>query len=108
MALHRRNCLTITAEALHPGTTVRYHYRTGISLATVAKRTDGLVTFVGEGCDGIFTHSQIDRLFADGSLSNRTIRGCAQSVSTSPRYADSASAGRFLHCPKQNIYSGHE
>ncbi|MGQ3411451.1 hypothetical protein [Natrinema versiforme] len=68
MTLHRRKYLSVTAEALHPGTTVRYYYRTGDSLATVVERTDRLVTFVGEDCDGRFTHGQIDRLFADGRL----------------------------------------
>ncbi|ELY68422.1 hypothetical protein [Natrinema versiforme] len=68
MALHRREFLSVTAEALHPGTTVRYRYRNGSSLATVVERTDRLVTFVGEDCDGTFTHGQIDRLFADDRL----------------------------------------
>ncbi|SER24205.1 hypothetical protein [Natrinema salaciae] len=68
MTLHRRQYLSVTAEALHPGTTVRYTYRTGSSLATVVERTDRLVTFVGEDCDGTFTNGQIDRLFADGRL----------------------------------------
>ncbi|PGF16348.1 hypothetical protein CP556_09635 [Natrinema sp. CBA1119] len=68
MALHRREYLSVTAEALHPGTTVRYSYRTGRSLATVVERTDRFVTFVGEDCDGKFTHGQIDRLFADERL----------------------------------------
>ncbi|WP_226480789.1 hypothetical protein [Natrinema amylolyticum] len=68
MTLHRREYLSVTAEALHPGATVRYHYRTGSSLATVVEQTDRLVTFVGEDCDGKFTHGQIDRLFADGRL----------------------------------------
>ena len=68
MTLHRRRYLRVTADALFPGTTVRYSYRTGSSLATVVERTDGIVTFVGEDCDGRFTHGQIDRLFADGRL----------------------------------------
>lgn len=68
MTLHRRKYLRVTADALFPGTTVRYSYRTGNSLATVVERTESLVTFVGEDCDGRFTHSQIDRLFADGRL----------------------------------------
>lgn len=68
MTLHRRKYLSVTAEALFPGTTVRYSYRTGSSLATVVERTDGIVTFVGEDCDGTFTDGQIDRLFADGRL----------------------------------------
>ncbi|MDS0476621.1 hypothetical protein [Natrinema sp. 1APR25-10V2] len=68
MSLHRRQYLRITSDALHPGTTVRYYYRTGSSLATVVERTDGVVTFVGEDCDGRFTRSQIDRLFDEGRL----------------------------------------
>ncbi|MXV63228.1 hypothetical protein GS429_14355 [Natronorubrum sp. JWXQ-INN-674] len=57
-----------TADALHPGTTVRYHYRTGDSLATVVERTERFVTVVGEECDGRFTHDQIDRLIEDDRL----------------------------------------
>ena len=57
-----------TADALFPGATVRYHYRTGDSLATVVERTDRYLTFVGEECDGRFTHNQIDRLIEDGRL----------------------------------------
>ncbi len=68
MSLHGRNCRRVTAAALHPGTTVRDRYRDGSSLATVGERTDGLVTFVGEDCNGTFTHDQIDHLFADGQL----------------------------------------
>lgn len=68
MALHRRSCLTVSAESLHPGTTVRYEYRTGDSLATVVERTDRHVTFIGADCDGTFTHGQIERLIDDGRL----------------------------------------
>ena len=68
MSLHRRKYLRVTAAALHPGTTVHYSYRTGSSLATVVERTDRFVTFVGEDCDGRFTHGQIDRLIRDGRL----------------------------------------
>lgn len=60
--------LRVTADALAPGTTVRYHYRTGNSLATVVERTDRYVTFVGGECDGTFTHDQIDRLIDDDRL----------------------------------------
>lgn len=65
---HRRTYLSVTAAALVPGTTVRYHYRTGSSLASVVERTGEFVAFVGEDCDGTFTRDQIDRLFADGRL----------------------------------------
>ncbi|MFC6767565.1 hypothetical protein [Natrinema soli] len=68
MTLHRRKYLSVTADALFPGTTVHYHYRDGSSLATVVERTESLVAFVGEDCDGRFTRGQIDRLFADGRL----------------------------------------
>ncbi|MDF9744767.1 hypothetical protein [Natrinema salsiterrestre] len=68
MTLHRRTRLTVTAAALHPGTTVRYHYRTGTSLATVVERTDRHVAFIGTDCDGTFTHGQIERLIDDGRL----------------------------------------
>lgn len=70
MTLHRSSSTVfrVTADALGPGTTVRYHYRTGNSLATVVERTDRYVTFVGEECDGTFTHDQIDRLIDDDRL----------------------------------------
>ncbi|WP_247001556.1 hypothetical protein [Halosolutus gelatinilyticus] len=68
MALHRRNYYRVTSDALLPGTTVRYHYRGGSSLATVTDRSDRYVTFVGPDCDGTFTHDQIERLFADDRL----------------------------------------
>ena len=64
----RRRPVETTADALFPGTTVRYRYRTGDSLATVLERTDRFVTFVGPDCDGRFTHGQIDRLIEDGRL----------------------------------------
>ncbi|ELY56654.1 hypothetical protein [Natronolimnohabitans innermongolicus] len=57
-----------TSDALFPGTTVRYYYRTGDSLATVVERTDRFVTFIGPECDGRFTDEQIDRLFEDDRL----------------------------------------
>jgi hypothetical protein len=58
----------LTVDAIHPGTTVRYHYRSGSSLATVVEKTADQVTFVGDDCDGTFTYDQIDRLIADGRL----------------------------------------
>lgn len=67
MALHRFQYRT-TADALFPGTTVRYYYRTGDSLATVVERTERFVTFTGPECDGRFTHDQIDRLIEDDRL----------------------------------------
>ncbi|MCU4974364.1 hypothetical protein OB955_16695 [Halobacteria archaeon AArc-m2/3/4] len=60
--------LRVTADAIGPGTSVRYHYRGGNSLATVVDRTDRYVTFVGAECDGTFTHDQIDRLIDDDRL----------------------------------------
>ncbi|SEH16945.1 hypothetical protein SAMN04487967_2877 [Natronorubrum sediminis] len=60
--------LQTTADALFPGTTVRYYYRTGDSLATVVDRSDRFITFLGTECDGRFTYDQIDRLFADDRL----------------------------------------
>ncbi|MCU4925038.1 hypothetical protein OB905_03430 [Halobacteria archaeon AArc-dxtr1] len=68
MTLRRRSYLRVTEAALLPGTTVRYHYRTGSSFATVVERTDRLVTFVGPDCDGTFSFDQIDRLIADDRL----------------------------------------
>ena len=68
MIAPRRSLFRTTAAALFPGTTVRYHYRTGDSLATVVERTDRFVTFVGPDCDGRFTHDQIDRLLEDDRL----------------------------------------
>ncbi|AGB36103.1 hypothetical protein [Natronococcus occultus] len=67
MVPHRQS-LTLSAETLHRGTTIRYHYRTGSALATVVERTPERVTFVGEDCDGTFTDDQIDRLFATDRL----------------------------------------
>ncbi|NKE35198.1 hypothetical protein GWG54_05070 [Natronococcus sp. JC468] len=67
MVPHGRS-LALTAETLRLGTTIRYHYRTGSALATVVERTSERVTFVGEDCDGTFTHDQIDRLFATDRL----------------------------------------
>lgn len=60
--------VAVTVDAIHPGTTVRYHYRTGDSLAVVTDKTEDLVSFVGDDCNGTFTHDQIDRMLAVGSL----------------------------------------
>ena len=68
MARHRAPSARTTADALFPGTTVRYHYRTGDSLATIIERTERFLTFVGEECDGRFTYDQIDRLIEDDRL----------------------------------------
>ncbi|WP_049923174.1 hypothetical protein [Halopiger djelfimassiliensis] len=68
MVLPRWTYARTTADALHLGTTVRYYYRTGDSLATVVERTERYVTFVGEECNGRFTHDQIDRLIEDDRL----------------------------------------
>ncbi|NUB90515.1 hypothetical protein HTZ84_15415 [Haloterrigena sp. SYSU A558-1] len=68
MIAPRRSSFRTTATALHPGTTVRYYYRTGDSLATVVEYTERFVTFVGPNCDGRFTHDQIDRLLEDDRL----------------------------------------
>ncbi|WP_436346685.1 hypothetical protein [Natronorubrum sp. FCH18a] len=68
MVFPRSIPLRTTAAALFPGTTVHYSYRTGDSLATVVERTERFVTFVGEECDGRFTHEQINRLIDDGRL----------------------------------------
>ncbi|WP_049921927.1 hypothetical protein [Halopiger djelfimassiliensis] len=68
MTLHRREYLRVTVDALVPGTTVRYHYGTGSSLATVVDRTDHGITFDGEDCDGTFTDGQVRRLLSTGQL----------------------------------------
>ncbi|OVE83812.1 hypothetical protein [Natronolimnobius baerhuensis] len=68
MVRHRFSYARTTEAAIFPGTTVRYHYRTGDSLATVVERTDRFVTFIGPDCDGRFTHDQIDRLIDDDRL----------------------------------------
>lgn len=62
MTALRRDLLSVSVDALLPGTTVRYHHRSGSSLATVTKKTSRYVTFVGDDCDGKFTYDQIDRL----------------------------------------------
>ncbi|PSP79481.1 hypothetical protein BRC81_04485 [Halobacteriales archaeon QS_1_68_20] len=58
----------VTVDAIHPGTTVRYHYRGGDSLAVVTEKADGHVTFVGDDCNGKFTYDQIDRMLESGRL----------------------------------------
>ena len=58
----------VTVDAVHPGTTVRYHYREGSSLATVVEKTDRRVRFTGPDCNGAFNHDQIDRLIGEGRL----------------------------------------
>lgn len=68
MTIPRWKSLRVTSEAVWPGTTVRYHHRDGDSIATVTERTARFITFVGEECDGKFTHEQIDRLIEDGRL----------------------------------------
>ncbi|QSX00969.1 hypothetical protein [Haloterrigena alkaliphila] len=68
MVFPRQIQFRTTVDAIHPGTTVRYHYRSGSSLATVVERTERYVTFVGPNCDGRFTHEQIDRLIEDDRL----------------------------------------
>ncbi|THE64905.1 hypothetical protein D8Y22_09795 [Salinadaptatus halalkaliphilus] len=68
MDRHRRAYRRLTAAALQPEASVRYHYRDGSSLATVVDRTDQYVTFVGLDCDGRFTHDQIETLLEDGRL----------------------------------------
>lgn len=60
--------LRVTSAALEPGTTVRYHHRTGPSLATVTEATDEHVAFVGEDCDGYFSRAQIDEMIGNGRL----------------------------------------
>jgi hypothetical protein len=49
--------LATSAETLQPGTSVRYHHRSGSSLATVTERTDEHIVFAGDDCDGQFTRS---------------------------------------------------
>jgi len=60
--------LYVTAEAVHPGTTVHYDYRTGSSLATVVEKTDRHITFSSEDCHGKFNYDQIDSLIDEGRL----------------------------------------
>ena len=68
MAVHGTPSLQATGDALFPGTTVQYQYRSGDGLATVVERTERYVTFVGTDCNGKFTHDQIDRLLAADQL----------------------------------------
>lgn len=68
MTRRRPVCLRVTAAALLPGTTVRYHDGADSSLATVVDRTGHSVTLAGEGCDGTYTTGQLERLLATGHL----------------------------------------
>ncbi|TYL40002.1 hypothetical protein CV102_06545 [Natronococcus pandeyae] len=68
MTVHGTPSLQATGDALFPGTTVRYHYRSGDGLATVVERTERYVTVVGTDYNGTFTHDQIDRLLAADRL----------------------------------------
>ncbi len=68
MPAEREECLALTVDAIHPGTTVRYHYRGGDAIAAVTEKADGHVTFVGDDCNGKFTYDQIDRMLAEGRL----------------------------------------
>ena len=62
------NLFTVTAAALNPGTSIRYYYGDGDSLATVVRRSEDYVSFLGAECNGTFTYDQIERLFAEGRL----------------------------------------
>jgi hypothetical protein len=64
----RRYSLTTTAETLQPGTSVRYHHRSGSSLATVTERTDDHIVFASDDCNGHFTHDQVDHLLTADRL----------------------------------------
>jgi hypothetical protein len=68
MGIPHRKFSRVTAETLHEGTTVRYHWRDGTGLATVTEKTDRRIAFRGPECNGRFTHDQIDRLVKDGRL----------------------------------------
>lgn len=68
MSLTRERFFGTSADAIHVGTTVRYYYRDGDSLATVTEKSEEFITFIGDDCDGRFTHEQIDELLADGRL----------------------------------------
>lgn len=57
-----------TSKHIHVGTTVRYHWRGRIGLATVVETTDRYVTFVGSDCDGRFNRDQINQLINEGRL----------------------------------------
>jgi hypothetical protein len=68
MTLFGREHLRVTADALHPGTTVRYDYRTGDCLATIVRKTDKHVVIQGEGCRAKFNFDQVDQLVDEGRL----------------------------------------
>lgn len=68
MARDRTDTLHVTADSLYPGTTVRYHYRAGNSLATVVRRSERYISFLGEECNGTFTYEQIELLLEEGRL----------------------------------------
>ena len=73
----------VTVDAVHPGITVRYHYREGSSLATVVEKTDRRVRSTGPDCNGAFNHDQIDGLIEENRL---------QIFSTTPSTPDSTGA----------------
>jgi hypothetical protein len=64
----RRYSLTTTAETLQAGTSIRYHHRSGSSLATVTERTDDHIVFAGDDCNGHFTHDQVNYLLTADRL----------------------------------------
>jgi hypothetical protein len=68
MGIIHRKFYRVTAETIHEGATVRYHWRDGTGLATVTEKTDGRIAFRGSECNGRFTYDQIDRLVEDGRL----------------------------------------
>ena len=68
MGILRGKRLHTTADAIHPGATVRYHWRDGTGLATVTEKTERRIAFSGPECNGRFNHDQIDRLIDDGRL----------------------------------------
>jgi len=68
MTLFGREHLRVTADALHPGTTVRYDYRTGDCLATIVRKTDKHVVIQGESCRAKFNFDQVDQLVDEGRL----------------------------------------
>ena len=68
MTLFGREHLRVTADAIHPGTTVRYDYRTGSCLATVVRKSDTHVVIQGEGCHAKFNFGQVDELVEEDRL----------------------------------------
>ncbi|WP_323192047.1 hypothetical protein [Halostella sp. PRR32] len=68
MVFCQHEYLYVTAEAIHPGTTVHYDYRTGSSLATVIEKTDRHITLSSEDCHGKFNYDQINSLIDEGRL----------------------------------------